>query len=272
MLQKSAHMKIVVVTGSTRGIGYGLAQAFLERDCKVVVSSRTQSSVEQAVETLGAKFGRERVIGQMCEVTDYQQVKALWDAAKSHYGRVDLWVNNAAIGSPKESMWALPPEILYAVVNTNLIGVMYCCKVAIEGMMSQDGGGHIYNMEGLGSQGELNKGSSPYGASKYGLAYLTKVLNAELGDSPVKVSDINPGLVVTDLLMESVTSVQNKDIFNIFADKVETVTPWLVERMLANDRRGARYAWLTRSKIVTRLLTSRFRKRDVFSDSEIQQA
>jgi len=94
-------MKIVVVTGSTRGIGYGLAQAFLERDCKVVVSTRTQSSVEQAVETLGAKFGRERVIGQMCEVTDYQQVKALWDAAKSHYGRVDLWVNNAAIGSPQ---------------------------------------------------------------------------------------------------------------------------------------------------------------------------
>jgi len=176
-------------------------------------------------------------------------------------------------------MWALPPEILYAVVNTNLIGVMYCCKVAIEGMMSQDGGGHIYNMEGLGSQGELNKGSSPYGASnspygasKYGLAYLTKVLNAELGDSPVKVSDINPGLVVTDLLMESVASVQNKDIFNILADKVETVTPWLVERMLANNKRGARYAWLTRSKIFSRLLTSRFRKRDLFSDSEIQQA
>ncbi|MDX2141402.1 MAG: SDR family oxidoreductase [Chloroflexota bacterium] len=270
MLSKVALMKVVVITGSTRGIGYGLARAFLERDCKVVISSRTLSSVDQAVETLGAKFGREHVIGQICEVTDYQQVQALWDAAKSRYGRIDLWINNAAIGTPREPMWTLPPEMLYNVVNSNLIGVMYCCKVAIEGMISQ-GGGHIYNMEGLGSQGELNKGSTPYGASKYGLAYLTKVLNAELGDSPVKVSDINPGLVVTDLLMESVTSDENRRIFNILADKVETVTPWLAERMLANDRRGARFAWLTRSKIVTRLLTASFRKRDLFSDMEVKQ-
>lgn len=262
-------MKTVVITGSTRGIGYGLAQAFLERDCRVVVSSRTQASVEQAVEALGAKFGRQRVIGRTCEVTDYQQVQTLWDAAKTHFGRVDLWINNAAIGTPRKPMWTLPPDMLYAVVNINLIGTMYCCKVAIEGMIAQGGaGGHIYNMEGLGSQGELNEGSTPYGTTKYGLVYLTKVLNKELGDSPVKVSTISPGLVVTDLLMESVRSdreEQAKRIFNILADKVETVTPWLAERVLANEKRGARIAWLTRPKIFGRFLTAPFRKRDLFS-------
>ncbi|MBC7810374.1 MAG: SDR family oxidoreductase [Burkholderiales bacterium] len=262
-------MKTVVITGSTRGIGFGLARAFLERGCNVVISSRQQDSVEQAVESLGAQFTRERVIGRACDVADHEQVQSLWDAAKEHFGRIDIWVNNAALSATALPMWEVAPNLLYSVVNANLTGTIYGCKVAIQGMIAQGSvGGHIYNMEGLGSNGEVMDGTTTYGSTKYGLVYLTKALNRELGDSPVMVSSISPGIVITELLMNSVSpgrEEQSKRIFNILADRVETVAPWLTERVLANEQRGARIAWLTRPKIFGRFLTAPFRKRDLFT-------
>ncbi|MEM9954868.1 MAG: SDR family NAD(P)-dependent oxidoreductase [Chloroflexota bacterium] len=72
-------MKTIVITGSTRGIGFGLAQQFLERGCKVVVNGRSQASVDKAVAQLGS--WRQNLIGIPADITEESQVQTLWDSA-----------------------------------------------------------------------------------------------------------------------------------------------------------------------------------------------
>lgn len=261
-------MRIIVVTGSTRGIGYGLADSFLTLGCSVVISGRTQEAVDRAVAELAARHASDRVSGQPCDVTDYQQVQALWDGSKARHDRIDIWINNAGISHPQESFWDHPPERIDAVVSTNLIGTMYGCKVALQGMLDQ-GAGAVYNMEGLGSDGRQVEGLALYATTKYGLRYLNQALAEEVEGTGVIVGALAPGMVVTELLTDQYEDrpedwAEAKRIFNIIADRVETVVPWLAEQVLANEENGARITWLTRSKIMGRFLTARFRQRNLF--------
>ena len=82
--------KIIVITGSTRGIGYGLAENFLQLGCSVTVSGRSRESTEQAVSKLTDKYDKMRVFGFPCDVTVPEQVTALWEATQAHYGKVDI--------------------------------------------------------------------------------------------------------------------------------------------------------------------------------------
>ena len=260
-------MKTIVITGSTRGIGYGLAAEFLKRGCAVCVSGRTAEAVQQAVASLAAQHGAERVHGQPCDVTVHEQVQALWDAAQARFGRVDIWINNAGISHARTPFWEHPPQTLKNVVDTNTLGVMYGSRVALRGMVAQ-GGGHLYNMEGLGSDGRMLPGMGLYGSTKYALRYFSKALTQEAQGAPVKVSTLSPGMVVTDLLTGEYHDPKEwaraKRIFNILADRVETVTPWLVDKVLANEQSGAHIAWLTPGKVAWRFASARFSKRDLF--------
>lgn len=265
-------MKIVVITGSTRGIGYGLADAFLDLGCAVTITGRTPASVEGAVSKLSAKHEADRILGQTCDVTQIEQVQALWDAAVAHFGRIDIWINNAGISHPRRDFWEHSPKRIQAVMDTNLVGVMYGSQVALRGMLDQ-GFGSVYNVEGMGSDGRQVEGMTLYGTTKYGLHYLTDALVEETKRTPVLVGALSPGMVITDMLTsEEVRSEEDwettKRIFNILADRVEDVTPWLARQVLDNDKTGVRIKWLTRGKIMARFLTSPFRKRDLFEESE----
>ena len=258
-------MKIVVVTGSTRGLGYALAQEFLARECAVVVCGRTQAAVADAVRRLSALAPAERVLGQPCDVGDFGQVQALWDAAVARFGRVDLWINNAGLGGMMRPFWEQPAAELEAIVQANLVGTMYGCRVALAGMVAQGGGG-VYTMEGFGSDGSIRPGLTPYATTKAAVRYLTNALIRETRGTPVLVGTISPGMMVTDLLLENVAPEQRQTaqrIFNILADRVETVAPWIVERVLAADKPGARIVWLTKARIYRRFAAAPFRKRQV---------
>jgi len=261
-------MKIIVITGSTRGIGFGLAEAFLARDCAVIISGRSATRVDQAVADLSARYGADRVLGQPCDVTQFEQVQALWDATKIRFGRIDIWINNAGIANSPMNFRELPPEQMRAVVETNIIGAMNGSKVALNGMLAQKSGS-LYNMEGLGSDGRQVEGLSVYGSTKQALRYLNEALIKEAEGTPVLVGSLSPGMVVTDMLtapydQQSAEWERAKRIFNILADRVETVTPWLAQQVLANDRNGARIKWLTKRKMIERFLLAPFRKRDLF--------
>ena len=265
-------MKIIVITGSTRGIGYGLADAFLELGCAAVVSGRTEASVENAMIKLSANHEAERIFGQPCDVTQVEQVQKLWDGAKARFGRIDIWINNAGINHPRRDFWDHTPEEIYAVVDTNLIGTMYGSQVAISGMLDQ-GFGSLYNMEGLGSDGRRVRGMALYSSTKYGLRYLTDSLVEETRGARVLVGALSPGMVLTDMLTsEEVRAEEDweatKRIYNILADRVEDVTPWLARQVLDNERTGIRIKWLTRSKMLTRFLTAPFRKRDLLESEQ----
>ena len=90
-------MKTVVITGSTKGIGLGLAKEFLKRGCSIVISGRNQHRLEQEVHRLQEEYGDDKVLGQICDVTDIHQVEALWDASKKKFGKVDIWINLSLI-------------------------------------------------------------------------------------------------------------------------------------------------------------------------------
>ena len=263
-------MKIVVITGSTRGIGYGLADSFLNLGCAVTISGRTQEAVDKAVAELAGKHDAQRVFGHPCDVSDYEQVQALWEAAKARFGKIDIWVNNAGLGHEQSKFAELPTERIKTIVTTNVLGTMFGSKVALLGMLAQ-GHGALYNMEGLGSGGRRVEGTSVYATSKAGLRYFDDTLAQEMSETPVMVGSLNPGMVVTELVTgpyegRSEEWERAKRIFNIIADRVETVTPWLAEQMLHNDKNGARIEWMSTWKVGLRFLTSPFRKRDLFSE------
>lgn len=154
------------------------------------------------------------------------------------------------------------------MVRANVLGVMHGSKVAMQEMLKQ-GHGQIYNMEGLGSDGAVFSGLVLYDATKSALTFCTKGLIKDAWRTPVRVCFLGPGMVVTDLLTageDSSLDAGTRRLFNILADRVETVTPYLVERILANDRHGAHINWLPKPKIAWRFATAPFNKRDLFME------
>lgn len=263
-------MKRIVITGSTRGIGFGLADAFLARGAALTISGRSQQSVDAALEKLSARYDPDRLLGQPCDVTDLEEVRALWQAAVDRFGAVDIWINNAGIGHPLLPPWELSPQQVEAVIDTNVLGSLHGARVAIQGMLQQ-GEGQLYNMEGFGSKGRTQEGMSIYGTSKAAIKYLTKALIAETEGTPVQVGSISPGMLITDLIMDQFDSSpgrfeEARGVFNILADRVEDVTPWLAERVLENDKHGTHIAWLTTPRIMWRFMKAPFSKRDLFAE------
>lgn len=265
----------IVVTGSTRGIGRGLAAEFLKRGHDVTVSGRTQAAVDEALAALAPlATGGARVVGAPCDVSDAAAVQRLWDAAVAAFGRVDVWINNAGLSHPRQAVGELRAADIDIVAGTNLTGMMLGTQTALAGMRAQ-GRGTIWNMEGFGSNGMMSPGMSLYGASKFALTYFNKALLAETRGEAVKVCWLSPGIVVTDLVKRDMGSTSEAEaartrrLYDILADRVETVTPWLADRILAPHQSGDRVAWLTNGKAFRRFVGSMFRKRQVLDDSDL---
>ncbi len=259
----------IVITGSTQGIGLGLAREFLGRGHDVMISSRRAEAVAATVSSLQKDFPGRSVNGQACDVAEYVQVQKLWEQALSSLGSVDIWVNNAGRDGAKMPFFAIPPEDMIQTINTNLVGIMMCNRVVIPGMYQQKHG-KIFNMEGFGSNGMVRPTASVYGTTKCAVRYFTKAVSQELNGTPVKLGYLSPGMVLTDMLVPPPEArgknwAQSRKFLNILADTVETVTPFLVEGMLRSEGNGDAIRWLTRRKIAWRFLASRFRKRDILS-------
>jgi NAD(P)-dependent dehydrogenase (short-subunit alcohol dehydrogenase family) len=263
-------MARVVITGSTRGIGLGMAREFRARGHDVVLSSRGQSAVDGAVELLKGQPGSGQVIGMACDVGDRGAVQALWDRAVQMLGGVDIWINNAGLTGPKRSVSVLTTADIKPVIDANIWGIIYGTQVPLAGMTAQ-GSGKIFNFEGFGSDGMTAPGLSIYGMTKRAVTYLTKSMNKEIKGFPVLLGTISPGIVVTDLLEESkdadaVQWEKTKRMYNILADRVETVAPFIVDKVLSADKPGAAIRWLTTGKAARRFLLQPIVKRRIMPD------
>ena len=258
----------VVVTGSTRGIGLGLAREFLARGCSVTVVGRSQESVDKALAELD---GGERATGIPADVAKRAELQQVWDHAVAVFGSVDIWINNAGISLPNKPLWETSEEDWHRIVDINYHGAVNGSAVAAKNMLEQ-GSGFIWNMEGFGSNGMNRPGTSPYGSTKYALRYFTTTLVKDLDGKPVKAGFLSPGIVVTDLLTGDYDGMppqvweKVKKTLTILADRVETVTPFLAEGVLAADKSGARVEWLTKGKAARRFATASFSKRDPFAE------
>ncbi len=267
-------MKTIVITGSSRGIGFGLAETFLSRSCQVVVSGSTAESTALAFNKLKNKYPEAKIYSLACDVRKYEELKQLWHKSKEHFGTIDIWINNAGVTHDRLTVWQQEVTEIDRVIDTNLVGSIYGCKVAIAGMLEQ-GFGAVYNLEGSGSDGGKIANFTLYGTTKYAIRFLTESLTEEVKGTKVIVGAISPGMVITDLLLktsekgiEPTKRKQVRTILNILADRIETVSPWLVDRILANNKNGTRIAWLTKAKAAYRFLTAPFNQRDFFANSK----
>lgn len=262
-------MQTVVITGSTRGIGLGLARAFLERGCNVVVSGRTQAAAEQAAAALGEQFGAQRVAGFGCDVTQYDQLAHLWDSAAQRFNKIDIWINNAGISNTLRPFWEVDPQEIQTVISTNMLGSLYGSQVALIRMRAQ-GHGALYNLEGYGSSGSrMTNGLAVYGTTKAGLHFFNRALAAEAAGSPILVGAIQPGMVITDMITSQYVGRPDewkrvRPIFNIIAERVEVVAPWIAAQVLSNTKNGVLLRFSSSQKLLLRFLLAPFRKRDLF--------
>jgi NAD(P)-dependent dehydrogenase (short-subunit alcohol dehydrogenase family) len=261
-------MKSIVITGSTSGIGLGLAHAFLARGCAVTISGHSQINLDKACEILAAKHDETRILAYLCEVSHYDEVQGLWNAAVERFGHIDIWINNAGSGHPQTPIGNYSRETIDKIVAANVTGALYGLNVASKGMMQQ-GFGSIYNMEGLGSSSRVIKGLALYSATKSALASLTTAAAKEVEGTPILVGGLRPGMVATKLITAQYEGhpeewKQVERIFNILSDRAETVTPWLVDKILSNKKNGIRIQWLSRSKVIARFLQAPFHKRTIF--------
>ena len=263
------HARSIVITGSTRGIGYSLADAFLQRGCSVAISGRTQEAVDEAVIKLGTRYDRENIYGFPCDVTDYIQVEQLWEKARIYFEGIDIWINNAGMAVPMMKFWELTPEQYDCVVRTNVVGTMYGTRVALRGMLAQ-GSGALYNLEGFGARGNRMHGMALYGSTKAGVHFINQSLAGETEGTPVITGAIAPGMVITDMITRQFEGrkdemEKSKRILNIIAERAETVAPVLVDKILKNQKNGATINYSSSTRMIVKFMTAPFNRRDLFS-------
>jgi 3-oxoacyl-[acyl-carrier protein] reductase len=185
--------KVAIVTGGTRGIGRGIAEALVGEQVNVCISAREESEIQEATESLN-KIGGGQAIGFACDVRVHSEVKALFERVSSAFGGVDVLINNAGIGifAPVAEM---SPEDFRAVLETNLFGVFNCCHEVIP-LMKNRGGGYIINISSLAGANPHPR-MAAYNASKFGLNGFSEALMQEVRHDNIKVSYVMPGSVNT---------------------------------------------------------------------------
>lgn len=253
---------VVVVTGSTRGIGLGLAEAFAARGCRVVVSGHTSASVDAAVERIG-----ERAFGVPCDVARASELESLWETTIAKLGRVDVWINNAGVCNPIRPFTELTHEQIESVVDANVRGTMLGSHVALRGFLGQ-GHGQLFNMEGWGSRGERKAGMTPYCATKLAIRYFTDEIAREHASTPIRIGTLSPGMVVTDALVESYRNGgadswhRSRLLFKFVIDPREVVCNWLAAEVLANRESGRHIVWMTRLRLLARFFQPSYWRRN----------
>ncbi|HJR08360.1 MAG TPA: SDR family oxidoreductase [Pyrinomonadaceae bacterium] len=185
--------KVAIVTGSTKGIGRAIAESLVREGAHVCVSARSEEEVKRAVDELG-DAGEGRVTGAVCDVRDYDEVRALFEHTVAEFGGVDVLVNNAGIGM-FQTVEEMTPEDFRAVIETNLNSVFYCCHEAIP-LMRARGGGYIINISSLAGA-NAHPRMAAYNASKFALNGFSEALMQEVRHDRIKVSYIMPGSVNT---------------------------------------------------------------------------
>lgn len=209
--------RTVVITGSTRGIGRIMAEAIVMAGANLVVTARTEAAIEVTVAELrslaeGPIQGQTQepiqeqnpaqVWGQVCDVSQLEQVEALAQATIDRFGQLDVWFNNAAVTHAFGPVLDIPYSQWRQVIDTNIVGTYHGTIAALKQMLPREKG-VIINFLGAGTSGDVANGYlSAYTASKAAIQRFTQVAADDYKQSGIKICGLNPGLMPTDLTVK----------------------------------------------------------------------
>lgn len=189
--------KVSIVTGSSKGIGYGIAEEFIKEGAKVLLCSRNADEGNKATARLKELGGD--VLYRQCDVSDNDQLQSLVDVAVNHFGRLDIYVANAGINDPDKTAYLdITTQQYDKIMNVNLRSVFFGDQYAARQMVKQGDGGVIINVSSVNAYLALNS-QMVYTTSKGGIQQLTKVQAVDLTPYNIKVNAIAPGPIATEL-------------------------------------------------------------------------
>jgi NAD(P)-dependent dehydrogenase (short-subunit alcohol dehydrogenase family) len=200
--------KVIVVTGSTRGIGRAIAQACAEQGGRVVICSRDQAAVERVTE----EFAQQgfQVSGIPIDVSRYGDLEKLLRHAIETWGRVDVWVNNAGLSGGYRRLEEVGAEEINRIVEVNLTGTLQASRIVIPHFL-EAGGGILINISGKGGRGDASPFMTVYAATKAAVTSLTRSLAQENKGRPLSIHSVVPGMVATDFYADVKTSERAGD-------------------------------------------------------------
>lgn len=187
--------KVVVVTGSTKGIGRRIAEKFLEAGAKVAILGRTFNN--NMLEDFAGGEGLERVFGKAIDVSNVSQLQGFLQNVIDKFGKIDILINNSGIYKPvshlevTEDMWDLS-------MSVNVKSYFFASQYFAKHVKQRGGEGIIVNIASINSQSVV-KNSAAYVTSKAAVAMLTKSLALDWGELGIRVNAVGPGSVPTDI-------------------------------------------------------------------------
>ncbi len=184
--------QVAVVTGASKGIGYGLAKALAHAGAKVAVMARDMAALERLADEIRAEGGEALPVA--LDVSQVPQIAPAMERVRDHFGRLDILVNNAGLGFNHPAT-----EVTEAdwdqMMDVNLKGLFFCCQAAGKIMLEQ-GYGRIINMSSQAGVVGI-RDHAVYSASKGGVNMLTKVLALEWSEKGVTVNAVGPTFIYT---------------------------------------------------------------------------
>lgn len=190
---QSIENKVVLITGGSRGIGYGIAAALMQFGARVAITSRTQAGADDAANRLN-QLGKDRALGIAADVRDLKSQQQAVDLVLQKWGQLDVVVANAGLGY-FASVETLTEEQWRETIDTNLTGVFFTMKASIEALKKSSG--YIITIASLAGTNFFESGSA-YNASKFGLVGFTQAAMLDLRKHGIKVATIMPGSVATE--------------------------------------------------------------------------
>jgi NAD(P)-dependent dehydrogenase (short-subunit alcohol dehydrogenase family) len=203
--------KVAIITGSTRGIGYAIAEAMADNGAAVVITGRKQDACDQVADQLKAKG--YKAVGVATEVTKPEHRENLVKKTVEAFGRIDILVNNAGVGGTPAQMLDVTEESYDHTMDADLKSVYFLSQLVGRQMKAQgrDGEENPYRIINMASAAGIKapRGDSIYGAAKAAIIHLTKIMANELARFGVLVTSIAPGYVMTDMTKDVMADEKN---------------------------------------------------------------